>query len=136
MRALLEAVPNVTLLKPCSHEGLLQHMRHSDLVLSDSGGIQEEAPALGVPLLVLREKTERPEGVAIGNAILVGTSTDRIIETTRRLLGDDAALAAMSQRSFPYGDGKAGPRIAAIIERWLDTNSRLRKSRTNMLNRL
>jgi len=136
MRALLEAVPNVTLLEPCSHERLLQHMRHSDLVLSDSGGIQEEAPALGVPLLVLREKTERPEGVAIGNAILVGTSTDRIIETTRRLLRDDAALAAMSQRSFPYGDGKAGPRIAAIIERWLEANSRPRKARTNALNRL
>jgi UDP-N-acetylglucosamine 2-epimerase (non-hydrolysing) len=74
--------------------------------------------------------------VAIGNAILVGTSTDRIIETTLRLLGDDAALAAMSQRSFPYGDGKAGPRIAAIIEHWIETSSRRRKSRTNMLNRL
>jgi UDP-N-acetylglucosamine 2-epimerase (non-hydrolysing) len=122
MRSLLAAKPNITLLEPCSHAELLQRMRSSDLVLSDSGGMQEEAPALGVPLLVLREKTERPEGVAVGNAILVGTSTDRIVEVTQGLLADNDALAAMSQPSFPYGDGKAGPRIAAIIERLLGEN--------------
>jgi len=119
MRALLGGEANVTLLEPCSHLELLDRMRHCDLVLSDSGGIQEEAPALGVPLLVLRDKTERPEGVAIGNAILVGTSAERIVEVTRRLLGDPKAMAAMSRRALPYGDGHAGPRIAAIIERWL-----------------
>jgi UDP-N-acetylglucosamine 2-epimerase (non-hydrolysing) len=122
MRCLLAAKPNITLLEPCGHEELLQHMRSSELVLSDSGGMQEEAPALGVPLLVLRKKTERPEGVAVGNAILVGTSTERIIEVTRRLLNDGAALSRMSRRSFPYGDGKAAPRIAALIERWLVTD--------------
>ena len=122
MRSLLGATRHITLLEPCSHQELLQRMRSSDLVLSDSGGMQEEAPALGVPLLVLREKTERPEGVAVGNAILVGTAADRIVEVTRRLLGDRAALAAMSRPSFPYGDGKAGPRIAAIIESWLEAN--------------
>lgn len=122
MRSLLAAEPNIRLLEPCSHNQLLQHMRSADLVLSDSGGMQEEAPALGVPLLVLREKTERPEGVAAGNAILVGTSTDPIVKVSRGLLGDPAALAAMSRRSLPYGDGKAAPRIAAAIERWLETN--------------
>jgi UDP-N-acetylglucosamine 2-epimerase (non-hydrolysing) len=122
MRSLLAHAPSIRLLEPCTHNQLLQHMRSADLVLSDSGGMQEEAPALGVPLLVLRDKTERPEGVAAGNAILVGTSTDRIVDVSRRLLGDPAALATMSRRSFPYGDGKAAPRIAAIIARWLDTN--------------
>ena len=79
-------------------------MRDADLVLSDSGGIQEEAPALGVPLLVLREKTERPEGIARGCARLVGTSTARIISAARSFLADPAALAEMRQPSFPYGE--------------------------------
>jgi len=123
MKALL-AGANVTLLEPCSQEELLWRMRCSDLVLSDSGGMQEEAPALGVPILVLREKTERPEGIATGNAILVGTSTERIITETRRLLGDTHALAAMARPSLPYGDGHAAPRIAMIIERWLGKDRR------------
>ena len=67
MRRLLDGTPGVLLIEPCSHDQLLQRMRNADLVLSDSGGIQEEAPTLGVPLLVLREKTERPEGIAAGN---------------------------------------------------------------------
>src|SRR4029453_11928532 len=83
MRSLLERTPGVSLLAPCNHRQLLRLMRHSDLVLSDSGGIQEEAPALGVPLLVLREKTERPEGIATGNARLVGTSTEGIVSEAR-----------------------------------------------------
>ena len=119
MRALLSGRQNIGLLPPCGHEELLQRMRRSTLVLSDSGGIQEEAPALGVPLIVLRDKSERPEGIAIGSAILVGTSTERIVEETRRLLGDVDALAAMSRRALPYGDGRAGPRIADIIADWL-----------------
>lgn len=119
MRGLLEGVHGVRLLDPCSHGKLLQRMRDSDLVLSDSGGIQEEAPALGVPLLVLRDKTERPEGVAEGSAILVGTSCERIVAEARRLLRDPEARAAMSRPRFPFGDGRAGPRIAALIERWL-----------------
>jgi UDP-N-acetylglucosamine 2-epimerase (non-hydrolysing) len=95
-------------------------MRCADLILSDSGGIQEKAPALGVPLLVLREKTERPEGVAGGSATLVGTCAKRIVTAARQLLEDPTALANMSRRSFPYGDGAAAPRIAAIIEEWLE----------------
>jgi UDP-N-acetylglucosamine 2-epimerase (non-hydrolysing) len=98
-------------------------MRDATLVLSDSGGIQEEAPALGVPLLVLRDKTERPEGVESGNALLVGTDKGRIVEEVTRLLEQPAALAAMGRRSLPYGDGRAAPRIAAIVERWLEARN-------------
>jgi UDP-N-acetylglucosamine 2-epimerase (non-hydrolysing) len=124
-QSLLGSIENVSLIAPCGHRALLGLMRDSDLVLSDSGGIQEEAPALGVPLLVLREKTERPEGVAAGSARLVGVSRERIVSEAKRLLGDPAALAAMSRRTFPYGDGRAAPRIAAIIEEWLERRGRL-----------
>ena len=123
MRELLEGVPNIHLLEPCGHRELIQRMRTADLILSDSGGIQEEGPALGIPLLVLREKTERPEGIASGNAILVGTSSERIVAEAQRLLRDPERLAAMSRPSFPFGDGKAAPRIAEIIEQWLKTPS-------------
>ena len=120
LRELLHRCPNISLLEPCSHRELLRRMRESDLILSDSGGMQEEAPALGVPLLVLREKTERPEGVATGSMRLVGTCKETIVAETRRLLSDPAAYAAMSRPAFPYGDGRAAQRIAAIIEEWLD----------------
>jgi UDP-N-acetylglucosamine 2-epimerase (non-hydrolysing) len=119
MSELLCSVEKVELVEPCTHSELVQRMRRADLILSDSGGIQEEAPALGVPLLVLREKTERPEGIASGNMRLVGTSTERIVGETLRLLRDPDALAAMSRRAFPYGDGRAGVRIAKIAEDWL-----------------
>jgi UDP-N-acetylglucosamine 2-epimerase (non-hydrolysing) len=121
MRRLLAGLASVSLLQPCSHRQLLALVRDADLVLSDSGGLQEEAPTLGVPLLVLREKTERPEGIASGNARLVGTGTERIVNEARRLLGDPVARAAMSRQSFPYGDGRAAARIAAIAEAWLDS---------------
>ena len=124
MSKLLAAVPNVTLREPCSHPELIRRMREADVVLSDSGGMQEEAPALGVPLLVLREKSERPEGIASGNMRLIGTSTEAIVAEARRLLSDPLAYAAMSRPAFPYGDGKAGPRIAAIIETWLQMPDR------------
>ena len=120
MRRLLDRVPGVSLLEPCNHRQLLRLLWDSDLALSDSGGIQEEAPALGVPLLVLREKTERPEGIATGNMQLVGTSTERILTEARRLLNDPLALAAMGQKTLPYGDGSAAPRIAVLIESWLE----------------
>ena len=122
---LLRGSPNVSLLEPCSHRELLGRMREADLILSDSGGMQEEAPALGVPLLVLREKTERPEGIATGNMLLVGTSKETIVAETRRLLSDPAAFAAMSRPAFPYGDGRAAPRIAAIVEEWLEGRTKL-----------
>ena len=110
---------NIVLLPPCPHRELIQRMRECDLILSDSGGMQEEAPVLGVPLLILRDKTERPEGIATGNMRLVGAATRPIVEVAQRLLADPAARAAMARPAFPYGDGKAAPRIAAIIEQWL-----------------
>lgn len=84
-------------------------MRDSDLVLSDSGGIQEEAPALGVPLLILREKTERPEGLAAGNARLVGTSTTKIVEEARRLLANPLERAAMGRQELSLWRWPCGP---------------------------
>ena len=116
MEARLGDVPNVQLAEPCGHRELLKLMREADLVMSDSGGIQEETPALGVPLLVLREKTERPEGIAAGSARLVGTSTERIVGEATRLLDNPAALAAMSRRRLPYGDGRGETRIATTVE--------------------
>jgi UDP-N-acetylglucosamine 2-epimerase (non-hydrolysing) len=127
MRRLLSGVPGVRLLDPCGHGELVRRMRDADLVLSDSGGIQEEAPVLGVPLLVLRTKTERPEGIAAGNSRLVGTDRDRITAEVRQLLDDPAARAAMSRPGFPFGDGRAGPRIAGIVMSWLQQRSETRR---------
>ena len=110
----------VELVAALGHAEMIAAMRSSDLLLSDSGGVQEEAPALGVPLLVLRDATERPEGVASGNALLVGTETDRVVAAVTRLIADRAALAAMAIPRFPFGDGQSAPRIAALAIAWLD----------------
>ena len=125
MRSRLTDVPNISLLEPCGYRELVRRMRDCDLILSDSGGIQEEAPVLGTPLLVLRDKTERPEGIASGNSRLVGTDTGAIVEEVRRVLSDPAAWAAMAKKALPYGDGQAAPRIAAIIEDWLERRGAL-----------
>jgi UDP-N-acetylglucosamine 2-epimerase (non-hydrolysing) len=90
-------------------------MKASHLILTDSGGIQEEAPALGVPVLVLRDKTERPEALEAGTAKLVGTDPDRIFETASRLLRDDDEHAAMAQAKNPFGDGRAAERIVDLL---------------------
>ena len=119
MSAMLDGCPAISLLAPCRHSELVHRMRGCDLILSDSGGMQEEAPALGVPLLVLRAKTERPEGIATGNMRLVGTDTGSIVRETQRLLADPSALAAMARPAFPYGDGQSGKRIAEAIDCWL-----------------
>jgi UDP-N-acetylglucosamine 2-epimerase (non-hydrolysing) len=86
-------------------------MKAAAIILTDSGGIQEEATGLGKPALVLREKTERPEGVSAGVLKLVGTNTDKIITETRRLLDDAKAYEAMAHAENPYGDGHAAGRI-------------------------
>jgi UDP-N-acetylglucosamine 2-epimerase (non-hydrolysing) len=90
-------------------------LARSWLVLTDSGGIQEEAPSFGVPVLVLREVTERPEGVEAGAARLVGTSRELILGQGRELLDDREAHSRMAQAKNPYGDGRAGERIADIL---------------------
>lgn len=118
MEQRLGARANIALVPPCGHRELIERMRACDLMLSDSGGVQEEAPALGVPLLILRDKTERPEAIATGNMRLVGTDTVRIVATVSTLIADHAQLVAMTSRCFPYGDGNAGPRIAEAIHQW------------------
>lgn len=115
MRQLLKSAPGLELRPPCGHREMLQAMGEADLILSDSGGMQEEAPLLGVPLLVLREHTERPEAIASGNIELVGIDPQRIVAAVRRLLSDPPRLARMSRPSLPYGDGRAAERIADII---------------------
>ncbi|HSG34437.1 MAG TPA: UDP-N-acetylglucosamine 2-epimerase, partial [Sphingomonadaceae bacterium] len=85
------------------------------LMLTDSGGVQEEAPALGKPVLVMRETTERPEGIEAGTARLVGTDTARIVAEATRLLDDDAAYAAMARAHNPYGDGNSAGRIVELL---------------------
>jgi UDP-N-acetylglucosamine 2-epimerase (non-hydrolysing) len=109
----------IRLLPPLDHGAMLAAMRSATILLSDGGGVQEEAPALGVPLLVLRGKTERPEGVTSGNMRLVGNETGRIVAEVQRLLNDPDAYAAMAQPRLPYGDGHAAERIAAAIVSWL-----------------
>ena len=119
MHTLFAEQPGIRLAMPTTHRGMIARMLHADLILSDSGGVQEEAPVLGVPLLVLRDKTERPEAIACGNARLVGTSTERILAEVRALAADRSALAAMARPSMPFGDGRSAPRIAALVRDWL-----------------
>ncbi len=114
---ILDCCPRIHLLEPLrygqfAHLGLVSDAR---VVLTDSGGIQEEAPALGKPTLVLRETTERPEAIEAGTAILVGADRERIAGEAARLLHDPAAYAAMAKVAYPFGDGKAAQRIADII---------------------
>ena len=90
-------------------------MEKANVILTDSGGIQEEAPGLGKPVLVMRNTTERPEAVAAGTVKLTGTSFDRIVSETSRLLDDAAAYAVMSRAINPYGDGRSSARICAIL---------------------
>jgi UDP-N-acetylglucosamine 2-epimerase (non-hydrolysing) len=111
----LEKVSNITLLPPLDYLPMVHLMKHATLVLTDSGGLQEEAPGLGVPVLVLRELTERPEGIAAGTVRLVGTNTARIVAETKRLLDDPAEHAKMAQAVNPYGDGHAAERIVQSI---------------------
>ena len=118
MRDLLNGRAGIRLLDPLAHADMVAAMRGCDILLSDSGGMQEEAPALGIPLLVLRGKTERPEGVASGNMLLVGTDRRRIVDNVVRLL-DPAARAAMSRPAFPFGDGRSADRIAGHIAEFL-----------------
>jgi UDP-N-acetylglucosamine 2-epimerase (non-hydrolysing) len=106
---------HVHLLAPVDYQRLVWLLQRSALVLTDSGGIQEEAPSLGVPVLVLRTVTERPEGVAAGTARLVGTEAGRIVAEATRLLQDEGARAAMARAVNPYGDGRAAARIAAAL---------------------
>jgi UDP-N-acetylglucosamine 2-epimerase (non-hydrolysing) len=111
----LEGVPGVTLLPPVNYCALIYLVRHCKLILTDSGGLQEEAPSLGKPVLVLRRTTERPEAVAAGATCVVGTDAERIVAETCCLLDDAAAYARMADASNPYGDGRAAERIVDAL---------------------
>ena len=111
----LASVPNVELRSPADYLQLVAWLRRATLVITDSGGLQEEAPAFGKPTLVLRQATERPEGVEAGVARLVGTDEDLIFREGERLLSDPEALAAMARIANPYGDGAAAGRIADLL---------------------
>ena len=108
---LLRGLEHVTLLPPMDYLPLVHLMKHARLILTDSGGIQEEAPAFGIPTLVLRDVTERPEGVEAGTLKLVGTETDRIVHAAAKLLDDETEYAQMARAVNPYGDGHAAERI-------------------------
>lgn len=114
---LLKNVPYVTLLPPLDYLPLVHLMKHAALILTDSGGIQEEAPAFGIPVLVMRETTERPEGVEAGTLKLVGTDTTRIVQEASSLLDDPSAYAEMAKAANPYGDGHAAERIVEALLR-------------------
>jgi len=114
--SLLAGKDNVHLIEPLDYAPFVHVMDCARLILTDSGGVQEEAPSLGKPVLVLREKTERPEAVAAGTALLVGTDKERIIRETERLLVDRSFYKKMADRPNPYGDGRAAVRIKAALE--------------------
>ncbi|MEM6475499.1 MAG: UDP-N-acetylglucosamine 2-epimerase (non-hydrolyzing) [Pseudomonadota bacterium] len=115
MRPALSAIDNIALIEPLDYLNFVAMMEAAEIVLTDSGGIQEEAPSLGKPVLVMRDTTERPEGVAAGTALLVGANREAITGQVNRLLDDSRAYATMSQAHNPYGDGTTSRQIAAII---------------------
>jgi len=127
---ILAGLPNVSLIQPVDYLSMVHLLKRSALVLTDSGGIQEEAPGLRVPALVMRETTERPEGVETGVVRLVGTRRDSIVTEVEKLLRDPDAHAAMSTGVNPYGDGKAAKRIVSILLERSLTNSHKNKNRT------
>lgn len=114
---LLKGVEHITLLPPLDYLPLVHLMKHATLILTDSGGIQEEAPAFGIPTLVLRDVTERPEGVDAGTLKLVGTQTSYIVQQAARLLESESAYAEMSKAVNPYGDGHAAEKIIQTLLR-------------------
>ena len=114
---LLSGLPNVVLLEPLPYVPFVDLMRRAYLIVTDSGGVQEEAPSLGKPVLVLREKTERPEAVEAGTVRLVGTSETAILREATRLLDDPGEYLAMTRVHNPYGDGHACEAIVAALER-------------------
>ncbi|WP_246449202.1 non-hydrolyzing UDP-N-acetylglucosamine 2-epimerase [Sphingomonas sabuli] len=114
VRAALAGCAGISFHPPCGHADAIRAMLSASLVLSDSGGMQEEAAVLGVPLLILRGRTERPEAIATGNVELIGTDSGQIVAAVRRSLAAGPPRPAM-----PFGDGRAGDRIAAIVDHWL-----------------
>ncbi|HEX8832818.1 MAG TPA: UDP-N-acetylglucosamine 2-epimerase (non-hydrolyzing) [Abditibacteriaceae bacterium] len=124
LQRILGGHPRVELIEPPDYLDFVRLMEGAHLVLTDSGGVQEEAPALGLPVLVMRRTTERPEGVAAGTAKLVGTDREEIVREASILLSDQSAYDAMSHAANPYGDGAASERIAAALLHWANKGPR------------
>jgi UDP-N-acetylglucosamine 2-epimerase (non-hydrolysing) len=121
-------LPRVHLIEPCDYVEFVNLMARAEIILTDSGGVQEEAPSLGKPVLVLREVTERPEGVEAGTAVIVGTDREKIVRTASELLTSPEAYARMANAVSPYGDGHASERIAeALRERFEARSTRQRR---------
>jgi UDP-N-acetylglucosamine 2-epimerase (non-hydrolysing) len=116
---------NLVLLDPLPYVFFVDLMRRADLLLTDSGGVQEEGPALGKPVLVMRETTERPEGVDAGLTRLIGTRTTEIVAETTKLLDDSTEYANMTRSLNPYGDGHASRRILSAVRKWFDGDRRI-----------
>ncbi|WP_333485562.1 non-hydrolyzing UDP-N-acetylglucosamine 2-epimerase [Sphingobacterium sp. SYP-B4668] len=114
---ILSGIQNINLIEPLSYPAFVWLMDQAYLIITDSGGVQEEAPSLGKPVLVMRDSTERPEAVAAGTVILVGTDKERIVDETRLLLVDTTRYEKMSGLHNPYGDGKASYRIVEFMAR-------------------
>jgi UDP-N-acetylglucosamine 2-epimerase (non-hydrolysing) len=133
MDSALDGLANVAMIDPLDYPHFVRLLDMCHVVLTDSGGVQEEAPSLGKPVLVMRETTERPEGVAAGTAKLVGTDVGRIVSEIFSLLDDDTAYAAMSRAHNPFGDGRSGERIARIIAEGLNACPSTSNSRSPSL---
>lgn len=116
VKRLLDGITNVHLIKPLGYEPFVHLMQHTYLVLTDSGGVQEEAPGLGKPVLVMRDNTERPEAVEAGTVKLVGTNSRTIVSLVQKLIDDTDMYHQMSQAHNPYGDGKASERIVKFLK--------------------
>jgi UDP-N-acetylglucosamine 2-epimerase len=115
VREILDGIPNVRLLAPLDYCSFVTWMQRAYILLTDSGGIQEEGPALGKPVLVMREVSERPEAITAGTALLTGTDPDRIVEAVSLLLDDPACYKRMTSQPNPYGDGHAAERIVQFL---------------------
>ena len=119
---ILDNIPNIRLCDPLEYAQFVAAMKRADFIISDSGGVQEEAPALGKPVLILRDKTERPEALDRGLVKIVGTNIDQIVREAEILLSDSVAYDSMAQGISPYGDGESSRRIAEILKRELNCN--------------
>ncbi|WP_373271551.1 non-hydrolyzing UDP-N-acetylglucosamine 2-epimerase [Kocuria rhizophila] len=121
----IEGLPNVVVTEPLAYGEFTRMLSVAHVVLTDSGGVQEEAPSLGKPVLVMRENTERPEAVTAGTVTLIGTDEERIVTEVDRLLNDDAAYRTMANAVNPYGDGRAAERTLAAIEQMFGVGQRI-----------
>jgi len=117
---LMGNIKNIYLLPPLEYPQFIALMDHCKLILTDSGGVQEEAPSLGKPVLVMRDTTERPEGIKAGTVKLIGTNAELIVQETSKLLTESDSYQKMSKATNPYGDGKASERIIKRLERFFD----------------